>query len=96
MRNTLVVPITIISDADLNHCEAIYLGQQQHQVPHGTLKELCKQGKVFRDMVQRIILTARFEDATPADSKLICLCYEGLSKQQPMSCLMGMSIPDSN
>ena len=80
MCNTLVVPITIISDADLNHCEIIYLGQWQHQVPHETLKECYKQGKVFRDILQRIILTARFEDATSPKCKVICMWYEGLSK----------------
>ena len=47
MHNTLVVPITIISDADLNHCEAIYMGQWQHRVPHETFRELSKQGKVL-------------------------------------------------
>ena len=44
------------------------------------LKELCKQGKVFRDILQRIILTARFEDATPPECDVIHMWYEGLNK----------------
>ena len=56
--DTLVVPTTIISDADPNHCVATYIGLQQHQVPHETFRELSKQGKVFKDILQRIILTA--------------------------------------
>ena len=30
IHDTLVVPITIVSNANINHCEAVYLGQQQH------------------------------------------------------------------
>ena len=30
VHDTLVVPITIISDDDLNHCETIYMHQHQH------------------------------------------------------------------
>ena len=74
--NTLVVPITVMSDDNLNHCKAIYLGQQQHQVTHETLKDLFKQGKVFRDILQRIIFTARFEDATPPNCKVICMLIQ--------------------
>ena len=80
MCNTLVVPITVISDVILNHCKAILLGQWQHHIQHETLKELCKQGKVLKDILQRIILTARFEDATPPECKVICMWYEGFSK----------------
>ena len=80
MHNSLVVPITVISDTDLNCSETIYMGQWQHQVPHETFKELSKQGKVFKDILQRIILTARFEDATPPKCEIICMWYEGLNK----------------
>ena len=57
----------------LHQISLSYLGQQQHQVPQETLKELCKQGKVFRDILQRIILTARFEDATLLKCEAICM-----------------------
>ena len=80
MHDTFVIPITIISDANLNHCKTLYLGQWQHQVQHEALNECCKQGKVFRDILQRIILTARFEDTTPPECEVICMWYEGLSK----------------
>ena len=57
MHDTLVVPTTVLSDADLNHCIAIYIGWQQHQVPHETFRELSKEGKLFKDIFQIIILT---------------------------------------
>ena len=78
----LVVPITIMSDANINHCEAIYLGQWQHQVPHETWKEPFKQAKVFRDILQRIIFPARFEDATPPKCEVIHMWYHGLNKAE--------------
>ena len=79
MCDTLVVPTTILSDADLNHCIAVYISLQQHQVPHETFKELSKQGKLLKDLLQRIILTARFEDATPPESKIIHMLIAGLN-----------------
>ena len=82
MHEILVVPITIMSDADMNHCEAIYLGQWQHQDPHETWKELFQQGKVFKDILQRIIFPARFEDAMPPECKGICMWYDGLNKAE--------------
>ena len=45
--------------------------QPQYQVPHETFRELSKQTKVFKDILQRILLTARFEDATPPKCKII-------------------------
>ena len=82
MCNTLVVPITIVSNADITHCEAIYMGQQQHQVPHETWRELFEQGRVFKDVLQRIIFPARVEDATPPKCKVICMWYDGLNNAQ--------------
>ena len=55
------------------------MGLQQQQVPHETFRELSKQEKVCKDILQRIILTARFEDATPPECKIICMWYDGLS-----------------
>ena len=94
VHDTLVVPITVVSNADINHCEAIYVGQQQHLVPHETWKELDQQGRVLRDVLQRIIFPARFEDATPPKYKVICGMM-GSTKQSPMLHLKGMSIPES-
>ena len=94
MHDTLVVPITVVNDADINHCEAIYVGQQQHLVPHETWKELYQQGRVLRDVLQRIIFPARFEDATPPKYKVICSMM-GSTKQRLMLHLTGMSIPES-
>ena len=35
---------------------------------------------MFKDILQRIILTARFEDATPPECKIICLWIDRLNK----------------
>ena len=51
-----------------------------HQVPHKTSRELSEQGKVFKDILQRIILTARFEDATPPKCEIIHMWIDGLNK----------------
>ena len=42
-------------------------------------KELSKQGKFFKDILQRIILTAQFEDATLSESEIICMWIDGLN-----------------
>ena len=58
MHDTLVVPTTNLSNANLNHCVAIYICLQQHQVLDETFRELSGQGKLFKDILQRIILAA--------------------------------------
>ena len=35
---------------------------------------------MFKDILQRIILTARFEDATPPECKIICMWIDRLNK----------------
>ena len=80
MPDRLVVPTTGMSDTNLNHCKAIYINMQQDQVPHETFRELSEQGKVFKDILQRIILTARFEDTTPPKCKILCMWIDGLNK----------------
>ena len=62
MRDTLKVPITIISDADITYCKTCWMGQWRQQVPHATWRELVEQGEAFKDIMQRIIFPARFED----------------------------------
>ena len=77
MHNDLGVLITVISDADIRRCKTCWMGQQRHQVPHATWRELIEQGDAFKDIMQRIIFPARFEDATPSECKVICMWYEG-------------------
>ena len=47
-------------------------------VPHETIWELSKQGKLFKDILQRVILPAQFEDATPSECEIICMWIDGL------------------
>ena len=77
MHDTVVVPTTDLSNTDLNHCVAMYIGLWHHQVPHETFRELPR--KLFKDILQRIILIARFEDATPPESEIICTWIDGLN-----------------
>ena len=51
-------PLSPTCNADLNWCIAIYISLWQHQVPHETFRELSEQGELFKDILQRIILTA--------------------------------------
>ena len=73
MHDTLKVPITFISDADINYCKTWWMGQRRHQVPHATWRELIKQGEAFKDIMQRIIFPDRFEDAMPSECEVICM-----------------------
>ena len=65
VHDALKVPITIISDTDIAYCTAHWMGQQKYKVPHATCRELTEEGKMFKDTLQRIIFTARFEVAMP-------------------------------
>ena len=42
--------------------------------------ELNEQGEAFKDIMQRIIFSARFEDAMPSEYKFICVWYEGTTR----------------
>ena len=53
------------------------MGQWRHQVPHATWRELIEQGEAFKDIIQRIIFPARFEDAMPSECEVICMWSEG-------------------
>ena len=76
MCNTLKVPITVMSDTDIAHCETHWMGQQRHWVPYATWRELIEQGEVFKDRMQRIAFPARFEDALPSECEVVCMWYE--------------------
>ena len=39
-----------------------------------------QQGEAFKDIMQRIIFPARFEDATQSECEVICMCYEGTKR----------------
>ena len=76
-----MAPTTVISDADLNHCVRRYIDLQWHQVPHETSKELSKQGELFNNILQRVILTAQFKDSTPFKCKIICIRIDRLNNE---------------
>ena len=82
MHDTLMVPITIVSDADIILYETIYMVQWQHQVPSETWREGFEQERVFKDILQRIIFPARFEDATPPECEVIHMWYDRLNISQ--------------
>ena len=69
---------TYLNDGNLNFCVHRYIKLQLHQVPHETIRELSKQGKLFKDILQRVILPARFEDARPSGCRIICMWIDGL------------------
>ena len=76
--DALVVPTTDLNDGDINHCVSRYVTMWQHQVPYRTFKELSEQGELLKDILQRVILPAQFEAATPSECKVIHMWIEGL------------------
>ena len=78
MCNALVVPTTDLNEHNINQCITRYITTWQHQVPYRTFKELSKQGELFKDILQRVILPAQFEAATQPECKIICMWIEGL------------------
>ena len=76
-----MAPTTDLSDANLNHCVCRYIDLQQHGVLHETSTELSKQGELFKDILQRVILTAPFEDAVPSKCKIIHMWIDGLKNK---------------
>ena len=80
MHDALRVHITVVDDADITYCETWWMGQWQHQVPHGTWRELIEQGEVLMDILQRIIFSVRFEDARPSECKVICMWYDRINR----------------
>ena len=67
MCNALAVPTSNLNEDDINRCISEYVTNQQYQVPHGTFNELWKQGKLVKDILQRVILPAQFEAATSSE-----------------------------
>ena len=57
--------------------QTCWVDQWHHQVPHATWGELIEQGEAFKDIMQRIIFPARFEDTMPSECKVRCMWYEG-------------------
>ena len=80
MCDTLKVPITIISFADITSCTTCWTGQWKYKVPYATWMELTEEGKVFKDVQQTIIFPARFGDAMPPECEIICIWYEGTKR----------------
>ena len=78
MRNALVAPTSNLNEDDINHCISEYITQQQYKVPYATFKELCKQGKLLKDILQRVILPAQFKGATSSKCEIVCMWIEGL------------------
>ena len=78
MHNTLKVPITVVSNADITSCAACWMGKWQYKAPYATWRELNE--KMSKDILQRIIFQARFEDATPPKYEIICMWYEGTKR----------------
>ena len=72
-----------------------WMSQWRHQVPHATWRELIEQGEVFKDIMQRIIFPARFEDATPSECEVVCLWYEGTMRALTYVTFNGEDIPES-
>ena len=77
MCEALKVPITVINEAHIdssitqwNVSRSINLNMH-----HGG--GLLEEVKVFKDILQRIIFPARFEDAMPDECEIICIWYEG-------------------
>ena len=65
MHNALQVLITDISDTDIADWGNHWMTQWSSQVPLAIWRELIQQGEVLRDIMQWIILLARFEDVMP-------------------------------
>ena len=80
MCDALKVPITVVSNADFTSCATCWTGQQKHKAPYATWRELTEEGKVFKDILQRIIFPARFEDAMPPKCEIICIWHEGTNR----------------
>ena len=80
MCDALKVPITIVSNADIAYSTTHWTGQWQYRVSYATWRELTEEGKVFKDILQRIKFPARFEEAMPPKCEIICMWYEGTKR----------------
>ena len=64
----------IFACADILNCGGI-----KFQMKHPW--NFPKQGEVFKDILQRVILTAGFEDTTPSECEIICMWMDGLKDE---------------
>ena len=79
--DALVAPTTYQNDGNLNFCICRYIKLWWYQVLDETSMELSKHGELFKGILQSVILvilTARFEDATPSECKIICMWIDRL------------------
>ena len=97
MCDALVVPTSDLNKDDINHFISEYISMWQHQVPYRSFKELCEQGKVFKDILQRVILPTQFEAATSSKCEITCMWIEGLKNGVAYITLQstGNASPDS-
>ena len=95
MCNASNSPITVVSNADIAYCATCWTGQWQDKAPYATWREHTEEGKVFKDILQRIIFPARFEDTIPPKCKKYACGMKGPREHQPMLSLMG-NIPESD
>ena len=78
--DTLKVPITIVSDADIICCETCWICLQRQQ------------GKALMDIMQRIIYPAKFEDAMESVCEVTCMWYEW-TKRTPTYIMFNWKYP---
>ena len=76
-----MAPTTDPSNGNLSLCVCRYIELRWQQVLDETSMELSEQGELFKDIRQRVILTAQFEDATPSKCKIICMWIDGLKNK---------------
>ena len=93
MHNALKVPITIISNAHIDSCATCWMGEQKYKPQYATWRGLTEEAKVFKDILQRVIFTARFEDAMTGECEIICMWYEGTKRTETYVSSMG-NIPE--
>ena len=93
MHNALKVPITVINEAHIESCVTCWTGEWKYKPQYATWRGLTEETKVFKYILQRIIFPARFEDATPAECKIICACgMKGPREQILKLSSMGLSL----
>ena len=91
--DALAVPTTDLSECDINQCIGEYVTKWQCQVSYRTFKELSQKGELFKDILQRIILPARFKAATASKCEVIHMWIKGLRKAPAFAKLDGQPKP---
>ena len=88
-----MIPTTNLNEGDINCCINRYVNMWQHHVPDGTFKELSKQGELFKDILQRVILPAQYKAATPSKCEIICMWIDRLKNAVAYVTLDGQCEP---